>query len=570
MERLKIGFLVNNPNYIDQSSFEIIDNINKNDNFFCKPIIIYGYTRNRYYSKSLFEKIKTINSYSKLKYLMSKFFYINLIRFVQFIEFFIVKKIYKDFNKTHNLSDISYKKIEVDGIWSKSKLVLSFSQNDIKKLQEENFDVLIRTGSGILKGDILKVPKFGILSFHHGDNRVNRGGPSGFWEALNKEISIGFIIQKINQELDGGNVIYRGNLTAHKLWHMNMATLSKKSSIFMIKTLEEIYKYKKIPNYLPPSIYDREYYSLHNKPNIVLKYIIKILLPYLLNNLNGRLFGFPLSRWSIAYSKNADEFKALKKFKEIKNPKGRFFADPFIFSSNKRDIIFVEDYSFKNEKGCISAIEIKNNKDKFLGVVLEEDFHLSFPFVFKNENKIYMVPESAGSDQIRLYECIQFPMKWKFKCTLMDNISAVDTIIIKKEDIWFMLTNICSAKIDNHSSELHIFYSYNLFSNEWSPIKQTNPVIFDSRKARNGGIFFNKGNIYRVNQVQTPETYGYSLKINLIKKIDKFIYEEQTIDEIKPFFKKDICGTHHFHSYEGISVIDFHRKKFFRDIFKNN
>ena len=46
-----------------------------------------------------------------------------------------------------------------------------------------------------------------------------------------------------------------------------------------------------------------------------------------------------------------------------------------------------------------------------------------------------------------------------------------------------------------------------------------NSVIFDSRKARNGGIFFNKGDIYRVNQVQTPETYGYSLKINLIKNL---------------------------------------------------
>ena len=568
MERLKVGFLVNDPHHIDQCTFEILDNLNKKNHLFYKPIIIYGYTRNRYSSKSLLKKIKGINNYMKLKYIIRKIFYINLIKFVKLIEYIIVKKIYRDFNKIYDLSDNSYKKIQIDGTWSKSKLVLSISKKDIKKLQEENFDVLIRTGSGILKGEILEVPKFGILSFHHGDNRINRGGPTGFWEAFNKEISIGFIIQKINEELDGGDIIYRGNLTSHKLWHMNMAILSKKSSIFMVKILEKIYKYEKLPNYLPPSIYDREYYSLYNKPIIVLQYILKILFPYLLKNLNGKLLGFPLSRWSIAYSNNSGGFKALKKFKEIKNPKGRFFADPFTLSHNNRKIIFVEDYFFENEKGCISAIEIINNKDKFLGVVLEENFHLSFPFVFKNENKIYMVPESSSSNQIRLYECIQFPMKWKFKCTLMDNISAVDTILIKKQDIWFMLTNICSAKIKKYSSELHIFYSENLFSDQWLPIQQTNPVIFDSRKARNGGIFFNKGDIYRVNQVQTPETYGYSLKINLIKKLDKYIYEEQTIDEIKPFFKKDIYGTHHFHSCEDISVIDFHRKIFYRDIFK--
>ena len=48
------------------------------------------------------------------------------------------------------------------------------------------------------------------------------------------------------------------------------------------------------------------------------------------------------------------------------------------------------------------------------------------------------------------------------------------------------------------------------------------------------------------------------------------MYEEQTIDQIEPFFKKDIFGTHHFHTYDDISVIDFHRRKFYKDIYKNN
>lgn len=568
MEKLKIGFLVDNYNQIDQSTFEILNNLNKKRNKFYKPIIIYGYTRNLYSSKNFLEKIKSISSYSQLKYVMTKLCYLILIKFVKLIESFVVKKFFDDFENIHDLSDSDFKKIKIDGIWSKSKFVLSIPLKDINVLKKEKFDVLIRTGSGILKGDILKVPKFGILSFHHGDNRIYRGGPCGFWEALNKDISIGFIIQRINEELDGGEVVVRGNLTAHKLWYMNMAIVLKKSSIFMVRTLEKIYQYQKFPNHLPPSIYDREYYSLFNKPYIVLRYIVKILLPYILNNLKGKILGFPLNRWSIAYANTANGLKSLKKFKEIKNPTGRFLADPFVMINKNKKIIFVEDYFFEDNKGRISAIDVTNNEDKFLGIVLEENFHLSFPFVFKNENKIYMVPECSMANQIRLYECIEFPMKWKFKRTLMDNISAVDTVILKKDDIWFMLTNICSANLNKHSSELHIFYSEKLLSNEWVPIKQTNPIIFDSRKARNGGIFFDDDNIYRLNQIQTPDSYGYSLEINLIKKIDKYLYEEQTIDEIKPFFKNDIVGTHHFNSYEDISVIDFHRKILYKDIFK--
>ena len=61
------------------------------------------------------------------------------------------------------MSDSDFKKIKNNGIWSKSKFVLSIPLKDIKVLKKEKFDVLIRTGSGILKGDILKVPKFGIF-----------------------------------------------------------------------------------------------------------------------------------------------------------------------------------------------------------------------------------------------------------------------------------------------------------------------------------------------------------------------------------------------------------------------
>ena len=568
MNKLKVGFLVNNFNHVDQSTFEILNKLKQKSHIFYKPIIIYGYTSNSNFSISFFKKIKYIFSYSKFRIFISKILYLSFKQIVKSIELVLVKKIFKDFGKIHDLSDFDYRKIELEGICSNSKLVFSIPKKDIKLLAKENFDILIKSGPGIFKGDILRVAKFGMLSFHYGDNRVNFPDTCGFFEALNKDISVGFIIQKINEELNGGDVIFRGNLTSHKLWYMNMAIVFKKSSIFMVKVLEEIYKQKKLPNHLPLSIYEREYHTLSDKPYVVLIYIIKILLPFLVKHFKGKILGFPLNRWSIAYSNTANGLKNPEKFKEIKNPKGRFLADPFTISSNNRKIIFVEDYFFDDNKGRISAIDITNNKDEFLGIVLEEEFHLSFPFVFKNENKIYMVPECSNSNQIRLYECIEFPLRWEFKCTLMDNVSAVDTILIKKEDNWFMLTNICSANINRHSSELHIFYSEKLFSNEWFPIKEINPVIIDSRQARNGGIFFDKDNIYRVNQVQTPETYGYSLKINLIKKLDKYKYEEETIDEIKPFFKRDLAGTHHFHSYGDISVIDFHRKILHKNIFK--
>ena len=47
-------------------------------------------------------------------------------------------------------------------------------KKDIDNIKFLNLDLLIRAGSGILKGDILNVCKNGIISFHHGDNDIYR------------------------------------------------------------------------------------------------------------------------------------------------------------------------------------------------------------------------------------------------------------------------------------------------------------------------------------------------------------------------------------------------------------
>ena len=141
---------------------------------------------------------------------------------------FDVRKIFKD------------KKISIKGEWSKSGIYLDFTEDDIKKISSTNLDCIIRCGSGILKGKILDIFPFGILSFHHGDNRVIRGGPSGFWEVLNNHPSSGFIIQRLNNELDGGDVLVRGNIMTEKFWYLNNAQLLEKSNIFFKKLLYKI------------------------------------------------------------------------------------------------------------------------------------------------------------------------------------------------------------------------------------------------------------------------------------------------------------------------------------------
>lgn len=71
---------------------------------------------------------------------------------------------------------------------------------------QNNCDVAIRFGCGLLKGDILNAPKHGILSFHPADIRKYRGlGPPIAW--LDGRDTIGLTLQRLNDEIDAGEII---------------------------------------------------------------------------------------------------------------------------------------------------------------------------------------------------------------------------------------------------------------------------------------------------------------------------------------------------------------------------
>ena len=46
-----------------------------------------------------------------------------------------------------------------------------------------------------------------------------------------------------------------------------------------------------------------------------------------------------------------------------------------------------------------------------------------------------MCPETSEKNEIRIYECVKFPIKWKYSRTLIKNIYAVDTILFQKNSM---------------------------------------------------------------------------------------------------------------------------------------
>ena len=495
---------------------------------------------------------------------IKKFIESSTFAIIKILEKFILKNYYKLdlIFETRNLDSFACKKIDVYPKISKSGLIYRFKNSDIEMIKDLDVDVLIRGGSGILKGEILDICTFGVLSFHHAENDINRGGPPGFWEVFHKQKSTGFIIQRLSEELDGGEVVFKGSIRTSYFYMLNWARICLKANYFLHLKLTQLNQ-----SSINERIYPKKPYGniLYTVPSLSkqLKYLFQTL-SIIINKVFKKLF---LSRieWHTAYQfVDSWNNSVLRKSIKIKNPKNRFFADPFIKHYNDRNIIFVEDFHYKKNKAVISAIEINSDQSyQILGPVLEQDFHLSYPFIFQENNQIFMCPETHETNDIRIYKCEEFPMKWKLHNILIKNVSAGDSNIFYHNNKWWLMTNLDSSDLGNklnfheHDSELHIFYADNLESNNWISHPK-NPVIFDSNKARNAGKINSKdGELYRVFQQQGFDVYGKKFGVSKILELTTENYKEEILFTVKPNFYNDIIGTHHYSFDKNLIALDY-------------
>jgi hypothetical protein len=466
-------------------------------------------------------------------------------------------KTHKDHFNQYDLSNYVNENIDVEPIISKSGFVYRYSDNDVQKIKQKNFDVLIRCGSGILRGDILTTAKYGIISFHHADNKINRGGPPGFWEVFNREDSTGFTIQQLTDELDGGNVLYQGCFATKFYYLLNQANLHNKANFYMKKILSDLAETKSLPQKLNSFPY---YNQLYKRPTLLYQSIYGYKLTALII---GKIFRKHLLkrsyRWGVAFGftnwRNLVMWKAIK----IENPTNHFLADPFVINHNGKSYCFVEDYDYTSSRGSISLYELNETKATRYGEIISEPFHMSYPFVFEYQSKFYMVPETGENKDVRLYESEEFPYKWKFLKTILKGIDAADTTIFEKDGLWWLFTNIDPLNSGDHGAELFIFYSDNPLSEKWTSHPK-NPVLCDSNKARMGGILFDKNSLYRVSQKQGFDMYGKASNINKVTHLSTTDYSEELEFTIKPNFFNHLGGTHHIHGNDNVTVFDFLKK----------
>ena len=460
-------------------------------------------------------------------------------------------RVHKNSTNQHNLNDLGLKTIEVYQEPTKSRFSFTASEKSINIIKEKEFDILLQFNKKIIEGELLTIPNFGILSIDYGNDFDFKGGPTGFWEVYNSDIKSGYIIHQLSEELDNINILFRGFIPTQKSWLLNKSELNLRSFFYLKKIILEMSKTHKLPNFLVNLPYSK---GFNTEPTIL--EMIKYLFRKFKNKQESKKFKNIKNRYLVGYQKGDWGSLNYQNANYIENPNNTFLADPFVISKNHKNYCFLESYDYISDKGTIDVYELKNNTSEFLGTAIEEEFHLSFPYLLEAENEIYLIPESSKNRDIRIYKSIEFPLKWKLEQVVMDDIDAADSVIFYHNHLWWLLTNVDELGLGDHNYQMNIYYSDNLLSQDWKPHK-LNPVILNPAHGRNGGFLKKDENFYRVAQKYGfNQKYGEGITIRKILEITKDSYAEEEIASYSDFNNDSILGSHHLSSNKIFTVFD--------------
>lgn len=279
--------------------------------------------------------------------------------------------------------------------------------------------------------------------------------------------------------------------------------------------------------------------------------------------------------YSIAIRKRTDcgdRFYKHKNFMfneiKVKDSKKYWIADPFLFEKDNIVYIFYELFDIGVGCGRIAYSILKDDGTISSPKIIIRGKHKSFPFIFCVNDEIFILPESSEDRNIVLYRAKKFPEIWELYSVLIDDVFAVDNIILSNDGHNYLLSSE-QYRFPEPGKVISCWVKNRVYKFEVSEkISIVNCGIVNEGDCgiRNAGMSFNEDNrLIRPGQNCEDGIYGKGLCLFEIDSI--FPYSEKLIYQILPqqlsrhinFSSNnlEICGVHTYNSSEHYEIIDF-------------
>lgn len=253
--------------------------------------------------------------------------------------------------------------------------------------------------------------------------------------------------------------------------------------------------------------------------------------------------------WQIAFRKNQEG-----KFKLVENPDWAWAADPFLVQYKGEIYLFAELFLYKSERnGVIGYCKYDGEKFGKWSVTMDRHWHISYPNVWVENEKLYMCPETYQMGEVAVYELIEFPDKWRKVCVLLNNDEYVDSTFLFHNQKHYLFTyRHTTSRIQG---EL-LCYTVG----EDGSVGEAVFISNDVGRARPGGNFLHRdGRLIRVSQ-DCRKGYGAGLVFSEVKSLSPKYVETEVAriypETIEGNWNRRFTGIHTYNCCGDLEVID--------------
>ncbi|HEY6350691.1 MAG TPA: hypothetical protein VI636_14905 [Candidatus Angelobacter sp.] len=209
--------------------------------------------------------------------------------------------------------------------------------------------------------------------------------------------------------------------------------------------------------------------------------------------------------------------------RHVTDIQAEFVADPFlIFAGGIWHMLF-EAMDLRSSRGVVSLATSPDAQTwTYQQVVLQEPFHLSYPYVFEQGGEYYMVPESGRIGAVRLYHADPFPYRWRLVDTLI-NLPLADSSVVHFQGRWWLLGT-------QENRRLHIFHADQL-SGPWCEHPKSPLIHNKANRVRSAGRIISwEGGLLRYTQ-DCETVYGACVWPNLVTALSLTDYAEEPLEK---------------------------------------
>jgi len=439
------------------------------------------------------------------------------------------------------LLDSNCKKVEFKSDWQGNwELIPAEASSHFSDL-----DVAVKFGMNLLLNPDSVPTRLGILSYHHGDPTKYRGRPAVFHEMLNGEKTVGAMVQRLNNTLDGGVVLaqcmapiteysYRDTLintylASVPLLHKSATTLqfieefSSPTSLGTLRTLPRNWE------------------------------VFRLSINILRSKLRHLIYGLFVEKvWQLGQlPKFAHGNKVLgievSDLQIIRAPQGySFVADPFVFKST----IYCEGMDARTGVGKI----LRYDGTWFeMNLGLDEQ-HVSYPQIISDGSRTYLLPEVGGHLSPQLYELTPDGKVVVSISPLLgfDGVRLTDATLFEQNGEWFLFGS--QGPTSDYQLELWVGEAI------YGPYHQhpSSPIRIDPTGSRMAGPVDSKnGTVLRFGQ-DCASRYGDGVNIFKITNLTSTEYEEIPFGEIH---MTGAFGPHTFSRNGQGVILDFYKER---------